>query len=59
MFSMFSKMSRLGTHNESSTGIGLYLCRQIIEKKDGVLLASSEGKNKGATFTIIFNKNTI
>jgi signal transduction histidine kinase len=59
MFSMFTKMSRLGTHDESSTGIGLYLCRQVIEKNDGVLLASSEGKNKGATFTIIFNKNSL
>lgn len=55
MFSKFSNMSRLGTLNESSTGIGLYLCRQIVERNNGVLIASSEGENKGATFTVIFN----
>ena len=54
MFDKFTKMSRLGTSNESSTGIGLYLCRQIIEKNNGRLTATSEGKNKGATFTISF-----
>ncbi len=57
MFSKFTKMSRLGTLDESSTGIGLYLCKQIIEKNEGVLVASSEGANKGATFTVIFNTN--
>lgn len=54
IFSKFTKMSRLGTLNESSTGIGLYLCRQVIEKNGGVLTASSEGHNKGAVFTIVF-----
>ena len=54
IFDKFTKMSRLGTSNESSTGIGLYLCRQIIEKNNGRLTATSEGKNKGATFTISF-----
>lgn len=57
MFLKFSEMGRLGTFNESSTGIGLYLCRQIIERNNGVLIASSEGENKGATFTVIFNKD--
>jgi signal transduction histidine kinase len=32
------KMGKLGTSNEGSTGIGLYLCRNIIEKtKDNLL----------------------
>lgn len=54
MFDKFTKMSRLGTLDESSTGIGLYLCRQIIERNNGRLTASSEGKHKGAVFTISF-----
>lgn len=54
VFAKFTKMSRLGTSDESSTGIGLYLCRQIIEKNQGTLTASSEGVNKGATFSIVF-----
>ncbi|WP_281309855.1 sensor histidine kinase [Flavobacterium flavigenum] len=54
LFKKFTKMSRLGTANESSTGIGLYLCKKIIERSNGKLTASSEGKNKGAEFKIIF-----
>lgn len=48
-------MSRLGTANESSTGIGLYLCKKIIEKNKGTLIAASEGKNKGDEFRIEFD----
>jgi signal transduction histidine kinase len=55
LFKKFTKMSRLGTANESSTGIGLYLCKKIIEKNKGKLTASSEGKNKGAEFRIEFD----
>ncbi|WP_428228864.1 sensor histidine kinase [Flavobacterium sp.] len=55
LFKKFTKMSRLGTANESSTGIGLYLCKKIIEKNKGTLRATSEGKNKGAEFRIEFD----
>ena len=55
LFKKFTKMSRLGTANESSTGIGLYLCKKIIEKNKGSLTATSEGKNKGAEFRIEFD----
>lgn len=54
LFKKFTKMSKLGTDNELSTGIGLYLCKKIIVKSGGQLLALSEGKNKGAEFKIVF-----
>ena len=54
LFKKFTKMSRLGTANESSTGIGLYLCKKIFEKNKGKLTALSEGRNKGAEFKIEF-----
>jgi signal transduction histidine kinase len=54
LFKKFTKMSRLGTANESSTGIGLYLCKKIIERNKGTLTASSGGTNKGAEFKIVF-----
>ncbi|MBK0368866.1 sensor histidine kinase [Flavobacterium agrisoli] len=54
IFKKFTKMSKLGTENESSTGLGLYLCKKIIERHGGKLYATSEGKNKGAVFTIEF-----
>jgi len=55
LFKKFTKMSRLGTASEGSTGIGLYLCKKIIERNKGRLTASSEGKNKGAEFRIEFD----
>ncbi|MNS99254.1 Sensor protein kinase WalK [compost metagenome] len=55
LFKKFTKMSRLGTANEGSTGIGLYLCKKNIERNNGRLTASSEGKNKGAEFRIEFD----
>ncbi|MGZ9733852.1 sensor histidine kinase [Flavobacterium sp. GNP002] len=54
LFRKFTKMSKLGTANEPSTGIGLYLCKKIIERHDGQILAESDGVNKGATFSVIF-----
>ncbi|MFV8373579.1 sensor histidine kinase [Flavobacterium sp. LB2P74] len=54
LFGKFTKMSKLGTLNEPSTGIGLYLCKKIIERHDGQILAESDGINKGATFSVIF-----
>lgn len=54
LFDKFTKMSKLGTSKEASTGIGLYLCKKIVEKNQGKLTAFSEGDNKGATFSIVF-----
>jgi signal transduction histidine kinase len=52
MFKKFTKMGRVGTNNEKSTGIGLYLCKQIILKSEGSLTAESNGTGKGAKFLI-------
>ncbi|MCV9926889.1 HAMP domain-containing histidine kinase [Flavobacterium sp. LS1R49] len=59
LFKKFTKMSKLGTANETSTGIGLYLCKKIIDKNGGKLSAMSLGKNKGATFTIVFDEESL
>lgn len=55
LFNKFTKMSKLGTANEPSTGIGLYLCKRIIERHDGKILAESAGINQGATFSVVFH----
>jgi signal transduction histidine kinase len=54
LFKKFTNRSRLGTANEPSTGIGLYLCKKIVEKHEGRLLAESEGVNQGASFFVFF-----
>ena len=54
LFDKFSSMGRVGTAKETTTGIGLYLCSQIVKKFNGTIDASSSGENKGATFKVDF-----
>ncbi len=56
IFEKFTKISRLGTKRELSTGIGLYLCKTIVQKFNGTITATSKGQNMGSTFTISLNK---
>ena len=59
IFKKFTKAGKSGTSNEPSTGIGLYLCKRIVEKYHGQILAESEGFNQGAVFTVVFDIETI
>lgn len=52
LFEKFTKMSRRGTQDEKSTGIGLYLSKQIIKKFEGNFTAESDGINTGSKFTV-------
>jgi signal transduction histidine kinase len=52
LFDKFTSKSRLGTNNEASTGIGLYLCKKIIKKYKGHIYAESNGVNQGSTFSV-------
>lgn len=52
IFDKFTVHGRSGTHNEKSTGLGLYLVKRIVESHDGIIHAYSEGSNKGTTFEV-------
>ena len=52
LFKPFTEHSRFGTEGESSQGMGLFITRRFINKHSGKLIATSEGLNKGATFSI-------
>lgn len=54
LYNKFTNRGRLGTANEPSTGIGLYLCRKIAQKYHGDFFLDSEGVNKGAKFSVLF-----
>ncbi len=45
------KFSSKPTANEKSTGLGLTIVKKLIEKQNGKLGVSSDGKNKGSTFS--------
>jgi signal transduction histidine kinase len=50
LFKRFTRYSRPGTYGEESSGLGLFICKKIIEKHGGYITVTSEGINKGTTF---------
>jgi len=51
LFVKFSKLSKKGTHGEKSTGLGLYIVKQIVDLHDGHIQVESRPE-QGSTFQI-------
>jgi two-component system sensor histidine kinase VicK len=51
LFTMFTKAARKGTKGENTTGLGLYIVRQIVEMHQGYIRVESQ-ENAGTTFHI-------
>jgi signal transduction histidine kinase len=54
LFSLSSKINRKGTEGELSSGLGLIICKELIEKQGGKIWAESV-ENKGSTFYFTLN----
>ena len=52
LFGRFQRLSARPTGGESSTGLGLFICRRIVELHGGRITAAGNGAGKGATFAI-------
>ena len=54
----FGKLSESEEQNKGGTGLGLFICKQIVEKMDGKVTVSSK-LGQGAEFKIQLNTKTI
>jgi signal transduction histidine kinase len=52
VFEKFAKLSARPTGGETSTGLGLSICKKLIELHGGKIYAESEGLGKGSTFRV-------
>jgi signal transduction histidine kinase len=53
LFRSDARINRPGTEGEPSTGLGLLLCKEFIEKQGGTIWAvSEEGKGSAFHFTV-------
>ncbi|PWK78922.1 signal transduction histidine kinase [Mucilaginibacter oryzae] len=57
VFNMFTDARRSGTDGEKSFGLGLSICRQIVEKHNGKIWLKSD-ENKGSSFHIYLPRET-
>lgn len=56
LFNTKIKYTRAGTNGESGSGIGLILCKEMIERNNGKLEVTSQ-EGSGSTFSVILYKN--
>ena len=52
LFHGLSRLKRKGLQGEKSTGLGLYICKQIVKIHEGEIYVDSR-QNEGSTFTIV------
>ena len=50
LFSMFGKLKRTAAQNSDGIGLGLTICKKLVEANHGYLTVKSEGENCGSAF---------
>ena len=53
VFERFSQKDSSTTRSHGGLGLGLAICKQLVEQHGGSIRASSQGEGKGATFSVL------
>lgn len=52
LFRRFTSLSALPTGGENSTGLGLFIAKNLVDAHNGTIFATSDGEGKGASFVV-------
>ena len=50
LFNMFGKLKRTAAMNSEGIGMGLMICKKLVEGNGGELIVKSRGENLGSSF---------
>jgi signal transduction histidine kinase len=53
LFDRFHRGGNVDDRNFAGMGLGLFICRGIVEQHGGVIWATSPGPNRGSTFHVV------
>ena len=55
LFNMFGKLKRTAEQNSEGIGLGLMICKQLVEINGGTIKVDSKGIDKGSVFQFTMN----
>ena len=59
MFNLFGKLRRTAEINSEGIGMGLMICKQLVELNGGTIEVHSDGEDQGSIFTFTMRMHLV
>ena len=59
LFSLFGKLQRTASMNSEGIGMGLMICKSLVNINGGEINVHSDGENKGSVFSFTMRMNQV